>query len=415
MRSTVVDLGSQPIRNLSSDPRATRYISVPNPNPAKSIGWLANRYPGNTSYTLITGATDGPPEGGIITYSRATTTTAATFGGLGHHLAENPEVGSPNAQYLVPVAGGEQMGLSVWVRTSIACQAVLRVRFAAGTTWLAGSVGSAAQPHITVNLAANTWTRVVLTKTVPATATGMGAFLVVNDVLASGVTIDGTGQMFTRGDAHPTSYYDGNTPGWRWTGAANLSESVGYPYTLESIAGQPLASLSAAGSSAPLGLDAYEGRTLYAVHDVIDTASNLATIATIGNTSGSGTGRMTIRTGSTGGSTIELRTETIGGSVVFSNRSAVRTVGRHVTSGAINQGLTAPTVTVDGVGGSTPTLTPGQGFYTGELCLLWLPMADASNVPIFAAAYRGEHDAETRKRITAWLARKYGAPIPAGY
>jgi hypothetical protein len=40
---------------------------------------------------------------------------------------------------------------------------------------------------------------------------------------------------------HPYTgpYVDGRTPGWQWLGAADGSASIGYPYTLESIAGAP--------------------------------------------------------------------------------------------------------------------------------------------------------------------------------
>ena len=38
-------------------------------------------------------------------------------------------------------------------------------------------------------------------------------------------------------------YSDGDTPGWKWTGAPYASISVGWPYTLESIAGKPVAEI----------------------------------------------------------------------------------------------------------------------------------------------------------------------------
>lgn len=43
------------------------------------------------------------------------------------------------------------------------------------------------------------------------------------------------------GDYNPAlcNYFDGNTPGWRWSGTPYASTSIGHPYTLESIAGKP--------------------------------------------------------------------------------------------------------------------------------------------------------------------------------
>jgi hypothetical protein len=210
----------------------------------------------------------------------------------------------------------------------------------------------------------------------------------------------------------PTDYANGDYPGWRWDGVPNRSESVGPPYKLDSIAGPPLATMTSSGFSADLGLSAFEARTLYVVHDVIDLNSNNYTIASVGGSTFL-VGNVAIRPGATGSSNIISRVETNNGGAVGPVVSGTRTVGRHVSVGSVNQGITTARVVVDGSNTNTVPMVPGDGLDVPSF--LNVSASTASDAVVVAIAYRGEHDIDTVKRVTAWLARKYGSLVPAGY
>src|SRR4051812_8965164 len=89
VRSAIVDIGSQPYRNLFKDPRAAsgdfnRY-------------WRNSRWfgapPGAGVYSWVAGATDGPP--GISTYARKTWTVATagpgSNGDTGFEINRDPD------------------------------------------------------------------------------------------------------------------------------------------------------------------------------------------------------------------------------------------------------------------------------------------------------------------------------------
>lgn len=210
-------------------------------------------------------------------------------------------------------------------------------------------------------------------------------------------------------------YADGTYPEWIWTGAANNSTSTGFPYTLESIAGTPLASITTPNtSSSSLGLGTHEGRTLYTVFDVIDIQSNLPSYATIGNLLSPSIGRIGIRATGTGTANLEARFQPLDGTPYFAPRTGVRTPGRHVAAATLAEGLTSMSFTLDNLSTFTnSSILAGSGQDIDAR--LWLGNVTASDRPVIALAYRGEHDDATRKRVMAWLARQYGATIPTGY
>lgn len=633
MRSAVVDLASQPIRNRAPDPRVTRWSTDPPIQP----GAGNNRWTAYCTFSLVAGATDGPAGVGLTTYGRLTVT--GTQIGLGFHLAENPEAGSPTPSQMLPVVAGQAVTMAFYVRSSVDMGAntyTYKYRWANGSTWVTGAttlsmtlaagvwtriavtpkapagathlslatqygvaptVGStldvtglqfidgpdpgryldgnntgwrwtgtagasesagypfgpvrnlAAYPYpqatvtgstvwnsnrwfgnpangvnpagthsivtaglpvgipravrktwtvgvdpaghigdtgfdignntgntgangnrwqvtpgevytasafmrtstankipivsfywfdstgtvlasgsrtnvISPTLKANVWTRVSGTATVPAGVYGMAVKpdISINNVSAdywlAGDWLEATGLMVTAGSTlYP--YMDGSAPGWQWTGAAGASVSAGYAAsTLDSIAGSPLASVSAPGtSSSTLGLGGYEARTVYVVHDVIDNSAQVPTLAATGASASSGPGRFTVRANGTGGATIEARyQDSNNGTAYFAGiANGARLPGRHVSVGSVSEGLTAMSITADGIKGATTALTPGTGLHVGTNCLLWLGPTLASDRPQLAAVYRGEHPDDVKGRVTAWLARMYGGSLVAGY
>ena len=75
--------------------------------------------------------------------------------------------------------------------------------------------------------------------------------------------------------------------------------------------------------------------------------------------------------------------------------------------------MTVGSMDIDAAFYASSVITPGNGLRNpGSLSLA---AADTHTAPIMTWLFLGEHSTETRKRVTAWLARKYGSPIPSGY
>lgn len=221
-------------------------------------------------------------------------------------------------------------------------------------------------------------------------------------------------------DNIPAYYADGNTPGWKWLGTPGSSVSVGYPYTLESIVGQPFAvntTPNTIASSRPgASIGSQDGRSLYTVYSLPDPASQAAEINAIsvlgvGNTNQAG--GMLFRTGiNTGRLDSAVRP---GNGNFFRQIDGGRTQGVHIACLSVNDGISRMTLSVDGGDSLSTSIDPG-GSMTNTASPTNLELISTGyTTGIAAYGFKGEHNDETRKRITAWLARKYGGPIPAGY
>lgn len=219
--------------------------------------------------------------------------------------------------------------------------------------------------------------------------------------------------MVVEGD-YTGEYCDGDTLNWRWTGASGQSESVGYPYTVESLASGFLAMRSTAGDST-FSIGAFDGRTLYAVYDADGTLSGNFTIVAMHGVVSSNlalTGGTHIDASGTGVATMRSRTDTRNGALnhTLLQPGTGRAAGRHIGWSAVRDGLVYRSFAIDKAdahaGGALTTL--GEGMPDGILRLR-TPADDIT--PIAAVAFKGEHDAATRARVLAWLANKYGVTL----
>lgn len=417
MRSAVVDLASQPIRNAAPDPRVTKWGTVAPVGPGPSN----ERWGTYTTYTLITGAIDGPA--GITSYGRATITNATQIG-LGFHIADNPEAGSPtNSARLIPITIGVPITVGFFVRSSIATAIngfSIKYRWAnvpgvTGWTWTAAAVDS----RRTLTDAA-IWTWLTLTLIPPAGATHLGIAAQYSVAVAAGTTLDATGLAVVHGLPAPITYPgEGATPGWKWIGVVDRSESVGYPYTLESIAGQPLAvNLTPNTAVAYTAPPAMAGRTLYVVHDTtVPATATVLPYAGVGlNATPSNTGwNDTITYRHTVSARAETRGQTGNNAAIFvSGANSVETAGRHIGVSYAREGDLGFGSMYDSASDMFTVQPNPVGFPTGTQ---WLTLAGphAAGASVGAWLFGSEHSLETRRRVMAWLARKYGAPIPIGY
>ncbi len=178
---------------------------------------------GNNIYSSGTGSQvstnsvqpSGGPTGGSF-YRRAYTAASVGF-------AAGADI---NTLGITTVAPGQAMTGSAYVRSSKAQAVQPQLQ------WLNASAGSSGVSNGTsVTLVANTWTRISVTGTAPATTVsfrldldgGSGAVQWANTD-----TLDYTMLMVTAGSTLYL-YADGNTAGWDWTGVTNNSPSTGPP------------------------------------------------------------------------------------------------------------------------------------------------------------------------------------------
>lgn len=208
--------------NIATDPYATRVASN------NTWGWAAQWFGqgGTGTTTPIADAADGP--NGIRTYLRKTWTTIGT--NLSN-IAFNH--GTPR------VNPGDQVTVRSWVRPSKGWTLdALNYRMRMSFQWRDGAgvqIGSTvSSPNTNLPggvVTAGTWYPIEFTATAPAGTVSVFVYQDVSmplSVWAVGDTIDGTGLVVTQ---TPTRwrFADGGSPGWRWLGAANTSESAGYP------------------------------------------------------------------------------------------------------------------------------------------------------------------------------------------
>ena len=193
--------GVAAITNLVRNPNATLNTS----------DWVATSSAGGSpTGARITGQTTPLP--GVTTAYRATLT------------------GTPSSWWRVqnsqpvPIVAGQPYTLSSYVRSSVTGGVGVII------IWMDGVGGTITEnASLTASQTADTWGRRSVTATAPANA--ISARLQAYAPTSLGVanaTVDGTGMMFVQSSTL-TSYADGNSSDWTWTGAANNSTSTGPP------------------------------------------------------------------------------------------------------------------------------------------------------------------------------------------
>lgn len=173
-----------------------------------TAGW--GSWAGTGGVTTVSRGTTGPQSG--TGFARVTWTTGTTAANGGPSLS-------------LPVSANQPYSVSVWVRSSKNQSVYMEMKYQAGSTVLSYPNSG------TVALTANTWRRITLTSTAPATATslilgiyasGSGTTWVANDYMDAD-------SLIVTNDNTPQNYADGNSPDWTWNGTANNSTSTGPP------------------------------------------------------------------------------------------------------------------------------------------------------------------------------------------
>lgn len=261
-----------------------------------------------------------------------------------------------------------------------------------------------------------------------ATATGVKVYVgVVTGTgvapLAVGDTLDASMGVLCPAAAAPPGglaggYFDGSLPGCQWAGTAHASESRGYPYTLESIAGTPLFDLTSAQTVLldPAAFDPFpRGVTVLAVVDLLGTlaVNSPDSIVSYGTYTGgvfadttppgNFTGRL-IGTGTTTPPNFQTR-YTGGGGPLSSPSGLTRHVaifGASVTGSAVASNTAAPTF----------AYAANMTALAHQAVRVWADTATHHTVRVVGLPAYGQTSA---MRAAALLARQYGATVPAGY
>ena len=406
MRSTFIDNAAQPIRNLSKYPQATGVVGG---------GW--GTYNSDGKVTLSSQFLSGR-FGPVNTWLRATVTATNTPDANTVIYVINGSSTAGNA-----IIAGHTYAFLIYGRASWATNTRVSLEFYTA----AGAFVSGASSTSTAHVAG-----AVEQRSIVFTAPANAAFVKVIFQRQGGTNpsvgdyLEASGVMITETSAVQI-YADGDTPGWRWTGATNASESIGYPYLLESIAGKALGSVTGSGVVTLTGLNPYDGRTTYAIVDrlLVVPNSNSPVFGQAVTPASTVPQSGTFRTdGAASSANYGYRPQFAngggaGGAYLLAptgNNPAAGT--RNIICAAHSDGLATATALLNGQGLSQRTgLSVGDGFTQGTNLSANNGVISTTvyEQPVYVVQFKGEHSQETMKRVTAWLARRYGSTIPSGY
>lgn len=211
-----------PQANIAADPYATA-LSTPNGKFGWTPQWFGSGATGTK--TKIANATDGP--NGIATYLRKTWTA------MGANLTDVAFTHVATVANQPTATQGESYSFSSYFRASKGWTVTQNCRIV--VEWYDGAgvrIGAAVNGSNIATVTAGTWHNLSISNVVaPAGAFSIRAFQMVyveNGTWTVGDTLDGTGLMVTR-NPPLWKFADGSSPGWKWLGAVNTSESAGYP------------------------------------------------------------------------------------------------------------------------------------------------------------------------------------------
>lgn len=423
MRESIADYGQQAVRNLAEDPRANN----------ASHTWSTYRWFGTTgfagTYSNVAGMTDGPL-GGITTYKRklwtsATTVAGSHIGDTGFDCRKNVS-GVGKAQYW-PCTPGVPVSASAYLRVWQTSGYTKPLSF---SFYWVDSAGTQMTTTSRTNVSCGTvssygvWTRISATAIPPAGAAyffacpDIGYTTSLNQLWLVGDMLDGTGLVINNDTAVVRPYSDGTYPGWKWTGLTDGSESVGFPYALESIAGRPAAINTVPGSTVavPGTMGPMQGRTLYTIFDSLTAGAPTMSgpLGFLGTSNANQAGCFYVRYLPSANANLDSVIRPVSGVASFAQAPNAHALGRRISALTVTDGITNMSHCVDGAADVvTPTITAGTGLLTVNNLILDVNTVDYKPVAVYVfAAY---HNRQTRLQVTAWLARKYGGTIPSGY
>lgn len=371
------DVRSNPITNLVRQPRPTSVHT--------GAGY------GTQNLAVVTGLVGAP--GGTTTAMRVSYTSTAAGG-------------TNNPGYLFDMRNavvGEFLTISAWIMFESG--PVSGFGFAIS----AQAAGKDQPDPATLGV----WAR--YTWRIRATSTNQIGFRLAS--LSTGTQFSGSyliTNIMVESNSSLHTFSDGQMPGWKVNADGT---SVGYPYTLESVVGNPLIKIMSGSETADQIVDAvtpqgaFDAFSLFTVWDTLNLDSAYVNVGYYGGFSTTD-GRIQQRAGQAVNSTIiDTRSDFKDGLTnVVTGRSGSRVAGkRNIACVQLNQGLTDFRFTVAGFATSSRTNTAENIANGLPIRHLVLGRKSASDYP--QAMFVLPYDISTTMRDEAfkWLGHAYGA------
>lgn len=413
MRGLLLDRRAQLVKNHSPNP-AFQVSDV-------NIGPLGASTPVTTAFSSSF----------LPSPARAVTYTSTADGAMGRRWNHNN-----------PLVVGDVVRFAFWITTSVSMSISPYIEYSGpGVTYAGGGFAAG-----TITVPANVRTRITGMAVAPKPASvdlvALRTTGFISSAATSGTSIKLEAHMVTINQPLPEVHCDGNTPGWRWLGTVGLSPAIGWPYTLDSVAGKPMASIEGDGVQAAISGQPFDPFSVYWVYDAYTPAAEwtepFAVLSQTNPASWGGawatTGAMSYGRRNAPDYTYahsRLGTATAGtGNMNGINPTQLNETrgwesGRHVVA----QTMTFPGGTdarlatmIDGKVDSVITYAGNAGNGIGRaLIRARTPSASANlttptNTNALALRglyYAANHDRTTRLAVARWLANKYGSPLAA--
>lgn len=313
-----------------------------------------------------------------------------------------------------PVRTGQRLTFGFWIKASQNCSIRPMTEYSdAAGNYVNGSGSSLADEALT----ANTWTYVTRSTTYPNPSVGIWrtyGFLSVSPA-TSGLVFKLGPNMGVIGASLPEAFSNGNTPGWKWLGTPGTSTSVGYPYTLESIAGRPLHDRSNVTAGTSLNVNVGQDMTIYSV------CSDISPQTTAGFYEGYGPSGRAFRTmfDYTNNTRLHFGRFTTNDTVlnVIISPSDSFTAGTNIVASAFKNNTNEIRAFVNNSPVTTTAPDANNTYRNINSVVVGTRdnMTNADLVTQRLLIYPSFHNTETMRQVQAWLARKYGTAIPSGY
>lgn len=375
MRNFIRDTRTQPIRNLQ-----------PNPVPTTSATWTGAGVAHTATFTTNSLGMK------CFKITQSVTGSTAIYA-------------SRNNGGFGPIASGEKYTFLCWVEADFT--GLLQIVAGSGTgpqVFDSTRLEFAVQP--------NTPQLIRLKFTIPATGATQSHFKIVAPSSNPSTAAYSVAKVMVTAGWYDGEYSDGYTPGWKWTGTPGTSTSIGWPYTLESIAGKPAVARTTYG---PTPFNQAEGAsvTLFGVYDI--NASPTVGWDSFGQIQNSSSTAMMTLERRNGSPFTEgwVRGNTSTGSQLTIATANGSTLGRHVLGASFDAAVPRVRAAQDSTlySANWAGLNPNA---SATSYYLPPPYPDNRTVPLYGAVYSRALSNAELLGVSRWLANKYGAPAPQG-
>ncbi|WP_206542998.1 hypothetical protein [Microbacterium testaceum] len=413
MRAALLDRRAQPVKNHSPNPA----LQVSDVN----IGPLGASTPVTTAFS----SSFLPAPAGAVTY------TSTADGAMGRRWNQNN-----------PLTVGDVVRFAFWITTSVSTSISPYIEYTGPRATYAGG-GFAAG---TITVPANVRTRITGMAVAPKPASvdlvALRTTGFISSAETAGASIKLEAHMVTINQPLPEVHCDGNTPGWKLLGTVGLSPAIGWPYTLDSVAGKPMASIEGDGVQAAISGQPFDPFSVYWVYDAYAPAAEWTEpFGVLGNANAAAWPTMWANQGAlsfgrrnlsdytyahsrlgTGPSPLDNRN---GISPTRMNETRAWEVGCHVVARAMTfpGGTDASLLTmIDGKIDHVMTYAGGAGIGIAPALIRARTPSASANLPtpvntnalaIRGLFYAANHDRTTRLAVARWLANRYGTPLAA--